>query len=174
MHTRWQFQFLRTTKPRDQSAISVELFESLWSISVTRSLHCMSKAIPLKKMSLGTSLAVQWLRLRTSTAGGMGSIPGWGTKISLAAQLGKINKIFLNSGRNWVFREEILLADLGVLCLLSEMLYKSNQVLKSRWDLSKLLQKQTNQEYTNNFKQTLTYTMEEIRSSVALFSLQTN
>ena len=29
----------------------------------------------------GTSLAVQWLRLRASTAGGAGSIPGRGTKI---------------------------------------------------------------------------------------------
>ena len=29
----------------------------------------------------GTSLAVQWLRLHTSTAGGMGSIPVQGTKI---------------------------------------------------------------------------------------------
>ena len=28
----------------------------------------------------GTSLVVQWLRLRASTAGGMGSIPGGGTK----------------------------------------------------------------------------------------------
>ena len=29
----------------------------------------------------GTCLVVQWLRLCTSTAGGMGSIPGQGTKI---------------------------------------------------------------------------------------------
>ena len=35
----------------------------------------------LQKWFLGTSLAVHWLRLHTSTAGGMGSIPGWGTKI---------------------------------------------------------------------------------------------
>ena len=28
-----------------------------------------------------TSLVVQWLRLQASTSGGMGSIPGWGTKI---------------------------------------------------------------------------------------------
>ena len=27
---------------------------------------------------------VQWLTLRTSTAGGTGSTPGWGTKIPLA------------------------------------------------------------------------------------------
>ena len=32
-----------------------------------------------------TSLAVQWLRLCISTAGGMGSIPGGGTKIPHAA-----------------------------------------------------------------------------------------
>ena len=29
----------------------------------------------------GISLVVQWLRLRVSTAGGVGSIPGQGTKI---------------------------------------------------------------------------------------------
>ena len=34
-----------------------------------------------------TSLVVQWLGLCTSTAGGTGSIPGWGTKI-LHASLG--------------------------------------------------------------------------------------
>ena len=33
-----------------------------------------------------TSLAVQWLRLLTSTAGGMSSIPGWGTKIPPTAR----------------------------------------------------------------------------------------
>ena len=35
---------------------------------------------------LGTSLAVQWLRLHTSTAGGAGSTSGQGTKILHAAQ----------------------------------------------------------------------------------------
>ena len=34
---------------------------------------------------LGTSLAVQWLRFCASNAGGMGSIPGGGTKIPHAA-----------------------------------------------------------------------------------------
>ena len=36
-------------------------------------------------MPRGTSLAVQWLRLHASTAGGAGSIPGRGTKIPHAA-----------------------------------------------------------------------------------------
>ena len=35
---------------------------------------------------LGNSLAVQWLELQASTAGGMGSIPGQGTKILQAPQ----------------------------------------------------------------------------------------
>ena len=35
---------------------------------------------------VGTSLVVQWLRPQTSTAGGMGLIPGWGTKIPHAMQ----------------------------------------------------------------------------------------
>ena len=39
-----------------------------------------------KNDGLGTSLAVQWLGLCTSTAGSMGSIPGWGTKMPQAAQ----------------------------------------------------------------------------------------
>ena len=35
---------------------------------------------------LGTSLVVQWLRLCTSTAGGTGSIPGWGSSSCFEVQ----------------------------------------------------------------------------------------
>ena len=41
---------------------------------------------------MGTSLAVQWLRLCASTARGTGSITGQGTKISHAMQRGLKNK----------------------------------------------------------------------------------
>ena len=34
----------------------------------------------IRKTGAGTSLAVQWLRLHTSSAGGPGSIPGQGTR----------------------------------------------------------------------------------------------
>ena len=41
-------------------------------------------------------LVVKWLRLHASTAGGAGSIPGRGTKIPQAMQLGKeINNVTL-------------------------------------------------------------------------------
>ena len=44
-----------------------------------------------------TSIAVQWLRVHASTAGGAGSIPGWGTKILCAVQNGqKKNKEFID------------------------------------------------------------------------------
>ena len=43
----------------------------------------------LKLPLLGTFLVVQWLRLHASTAGGMGSIPGWGTKIPQAMGWGQ-------------------------------------------------------------------------------------
>ena len=33
------------------------------------------------KTELGNSLVIQWLGLHASTAGGIGSVPGWGTKI---------------------------------------------------------------------------------------------
>ena len=44
------------------------------------------------KSSKGTVLVVQWLRLCTSIARGVGLIPGWGTKVPHAAAK-KIKKI---------------------------------------------------------------------------------
>ena len=44
--------------------------------------------------NLGTSLAVQWLRLLAPSAGHMGSIPGQGTKIPHAAWLGQKKRIY--------------------------------------------------------------------------------
>ena len=52
-------------------------------------------------LNLGTSLAVQWLRLSTSTAGGTGLIPGQGTKIlSAVAPSKKQNQT--NKQKNWL------------------------------------------------------------------------
>ena len=42
---------------------------------------------------MGTSLEVQWLGLHASTAGGMGSIPGQGTKIPCGVTKKKVVKI---------------------------------------------------------------------------------
>ena len=44
------------------------------------------------KIIIGTSLAVHWLRLQTSTAGGMGSILGLGIKIPHATRHGQKKK----------------------------------------------------------------------------------
>ena len=46
----------------------------------------------LLKLEVGNSLAVQWLGLCTSTAGGMGLIPGWGNKILPATWHGQKKK----------------------------------------------------------------------------------
>ena len=48
--------------------------------------------VAIQKKSLGTSLAVQWLRFHTPNAEGTGLIPGWGTKIPHAAWYG-LNKM---------------------------------------------------------------------------------
>ena len=41
----------------------------------------LSRKSQTQKVTFGTSLAVQWLRLHAPSAGGMGSIPDQGTKI---------------------------------------------------------------------------------------------
>ena len=45
-----------------------------------------------QKQIKGTSLETQWLRNHTSTAGGLGSIPGPGTKMPHAMQHGQKKK----------------------------------------------------------------------------------
>ena len=45
------------------------------------------------KNASGTSVLFQWLRLRAPTAGGLGSIPGQGTKIPHAVWFGQKNKM---------------------------------------------------------------------------------
>ena len=50
--------------------------------------HFMTRKVTEIKISR-TSLGVQWLRLCTPNAGGMGLIPGWGTKIPHATQHGQ-------------------------------------------------------------------------------------
>ena len=45
--------------------------------------------IPTFKICIGTFLVVQWLRLHTSNADGVGSIPGQETKIPHAKQCGQ-------------------------------------------------------------------------------------
>ena len=44
------------------------------------------KRVAFNRAFVGTSLAIQWLRLRASTAGGVGSTPGLGSKIPPASQ----------------------------------------------------------------------------------------
>ena len=55
-----------------------------------------SKICVLKINVLGTSLAVQWLRLHVSNTVGTGSIPGQGTRIPQVAWHGQKKKINLS------------------------------------------------------------------------------
>ena len=45
-----------------------------------------SQCCTLNNYTLGTSLVVQQLRIHTSNAGGVGLIPGWGTKAPRAME----------------------------------------------------------------------------------------
>ena len=61
-----------------------------------------SSQVFLSRM-LGTSLAVQWLRLRASTVGGTGSIPGGeDSKILYASRLGKKTTTKNEGSRNYI------------------------------------------------------------------------
>ena len=50
-------------------------------------------SLRIQNRTVGTSLAVQWLKLHASTAGGMGSTSGQGTRIPHAAWCGQKKKI---------------------------------------------------------------------------------
>ena len=74
--------FLTWDPQRQQLVTGLPLCTGLplyWSPSI-KFPHCCFYKLS-KNLKTGTSLVVQWLRLHASTAGGMGSIPGWRTKI---------------------------------------------------------------------------------------------
>ena len=54
--------------------------ESSESCGITVQVSCSPSQGEAKRYLLGTSLVVQWLRLRAPNAGGLGSIPGQGTR----------------------------------------------------------------------------------------------
>ena len=62
-----------------------------------------------KEWTLGNSLVVQWLELHASTAGGMGSVPGWGAKSPQDTQCGKKKTRWIRIDslrRDWLLPEE--------------------------------------------------------------------
>ena len=56
-----------------------------WASKI-QSIHTVDYYSASEREGRGNSPAVQWLGLLASTAGDMGSIPGWGTKIWHAVQ----------------------------------------------------------------------------------------
>ena len=65
---------------------------SIQVLSILRALTPPSEAESVKTNEQGISPVVQWLRLHASNAGGMGSIPGQGTKIPHIVWLGEKSK----------------------------------------------------------------------------------
>ena len=62
----------------------------------------MSMGLPfgVMKMFGGTSLVVQWVRLRTPNAGGPGLIPGWGTRSCMPQLRVRMLKLNLAQPKN--------------------------------------------------------------------------
>ena len=63
-----------------------------WKCQLEKPFQWWRFNIRASRMKWGTFLMVQWLRLWTSTAGGVGSILGWGTKTPRATWHGQTNK----------------------------------------------------------------------------------
>ena len=94
----------------------------------------------LNNYILGTSLAVQCLRLSASTAGGTGLIPGWGTKILHALQRGqkkkKLHFIALRTLTNFAFTHKFIspfLISHMYMCLFFQFSFKTKMVVPSCW-----------------------------------------
>ena len=64
--------------------------------------------IVMLKKQCGTSLVVQWLRFSTPDTVGMGSIPGWGTKIPHDAQNGQKKKKTIKKEKKKKYRVHLL------------------------------------------------------------------
>ena len=77
---------------KGKSALS-NTWDTSWRLRNERtSANVWIKGSFRNQILVGTSLAVQWLRLSTSIAGGAGLIPGQGTKIPHAARCGRKKK----------------------------------------------------------------------------------
>ena len=64
-------------------------------------INNMRTDLRVKRRPSGNSLAVQWVRLCASTAGAGGSIPGWGTMITHAAQCSQKKKKKRRERERW-------------------------------------------------------------------------
>ena len=64
---------------------------NVWDMMKRHPRTC-EKLEEIERLVLANSLVIQWLGLHTSTARGLGSIPGQGTKIHKLCSIAKINK----------------------------------------------------------------------------------
>ena len=64
---------------------------NVWDM-MKRHPRTWEKLEEIKRLVLANFLVIQWLGLHTSTARGLGSIPGQGTKAHKLCSIAKINK----------------------------------------------------------------------------------
>ena len=57
-------------------------------------------------------LVVQWLRLCASTAGGVGSSPGWELRFHMSCDFAKQKKEILTHDPTWMSLEDIMLSEM--------------------------------------------------------------
>ena len=93
---RKQFQGLwMTICHLEKAHVQIHCLASLQLAYLQPISHSFHWFIDLKVVSLGNSLAAQWLWLRALTARGLSPIPGWGTKIPQASRQDQKSSIFV-------------------------------------------------------------------------------
>ena len=89
----------------DHTIVIIWVVKIVSSKYITRTRRLGKKGKYQKSLVTGTSLMVQWLKFQAPNAGGMGLIPGQGTKIPHAARHGKKIKSLVVMEKNQRNRE---------------------------------------------------------------------
>ena len=104
----------------DISFVPSKMFRSLWVKGQILDINCYIIGLCLENhwsqihRYHWTSLVVQWLRLHASTAGGTGSIPGWGSSTCCTVQPKRKKKSSIISVNNWHFLSTFSIAGTAV------------------------------------------------------------
>ena len=133
---KWSMSILLHMKLKSELIFSLVSVGCFWVALCGFQLHiiCSRGRDPLKKWKFSDFPGGQWLRLHASISGGVGSVPGQGTKIPYAKWLSKKKKKGRNENSPLLGRTSESSPQLKS-CVCSHMTFpRFNYVEKRNWD----------------------------------------